>query len=459
VESSAPRAELVDAMAALWSTPKIEHDLYQAPAFRRLRETCATLFPDSGSASTLDFALARALRALACPATDPVPGHMPMPAEEAALRLTLAFGQTDVERIHLAPLDMAGDFPRIAFGPAEAGHFPFGELRRLLEGPAGPRGRPSGLDARHLCQFRWLVVREVNPVSTPGIQRRALPELSLNMNEDFGRIVPHAKSRPDVVEAALFALLLLPWEDHDTDHNPEYRVFQIPWIYTVEHDLFGRTASTPDTQALTEFDEAIRDDDGNTIGSVLRPYVIHLDESVGPMAASLDQTAWDDLQAALSHPLFAGPVAHFFVRAFFSDPIDEFMGHAMTLEAALGSSIDHDNKARRSFGKDGNPGATVRLSARLTALLDPDAGETYEQLFELRSQYVHGRTMGDIPSTARHQARVLARRGVTALVNRALQPSDLSREDHLDALLCAGIGPVLARREAARTARRDDHQI
>lgn len=447
--TSAADPDLTAALAALWTAPPIEHDLYRAPAFQHLRETCQALFPNSGSAGTLDFALARALRTLACPATDPVAGQPPMTPEEAAERLTAAFRQTEILRVHLVPLDMADDFPRIAFGPAEAGGFTADEMRDLLQGPAGPRGRPSGLNPYHLAQFRWLIVREVTPDPKSGVQGRALPGLSFNANEDFGRIVPHAKTRPEAVEAALFALLLLPWEDHDTQYNPEYRVFRVPWIYTVEHDIFGHAPSPPDVRQLTEIDDTYEDDDGTPV-TVERPYVINLYGGADEMVTALDHSAWAALQSALAHSLFAGPIAHFFVRAFFSEPIDEFLAHTMTLEAALGSADDYDSKTRWKLSKKDNPGPTIRLAARVTALLsDPAAGRTYEALFDLRSQYVHGRSMPDIPSDARLQARVLARRCVTALVDLALSSPSATRDQHLDVLLRAGLSPLRAHPKTA----------
>jgi len=159
VEPHNPPPELCAALTDLWAASPIRADLYRAPPFRHVRATCERLFPGSGSASTLDFALARAMRALACPATDPVAGQCPMSAEEAAWRLDAAFRQTEVTRTHLCPLDMADHFPSISFGSARAGQFSNTELTDLLQGPAGPRGRTNDLDIDRLAAFRWLVVR------------------------------------------------------------------------------------------------------------------------------------------------------------------------------------------------------------------------------------------------------------------------------------------------------------
>jgi hypothetical protein len=430
--------ELVAALSALWASPPIRADLYAATPFRHLRDICEVRFPGRGSASTLNFALSRALAALGCPSLHAASDRAPMAPREAAQRLERAFRQQTVTRVHLCPLDLAGGFPRVTFGPAEAGRFSAAELAHWLEGAGGPRGRPHGLDLDRLARFRWLVVQEILPAAL-NIQARSLPELSLNFNQDFGRIEPHAKTRAAVVDDALFAFLMLPWEDHDSGHNPNWRVFGIPWIHTIDDDLFARPAARPDEGALTEFQQRYERGDGG-FDEVVEPYVIHLDTAADAMVKALGGPAWSRLEAARAGPLFAPPIAHFFVRAFFSEPIDEFLAHVMTLEAALGTVEDFRAGTRIKFGKKDNPGPATRLAARLTALLgDRDAGKAYERLFDYRSQYVHGRAMGDIPSATRREARAIARRTASALVDLAVRSAAKAREDYLDDLLRTGI--------------------
>lgn len=89
------------------------------------------------------------------------------------------------------------------------------------------------------------------------------------------------------------------------------------------------------------------------------------------------------------------------------------------LEAALGLQSDYGKKPK------GDPRAgwsvTRIMAERVAALLADDASATeYDELFDLRSAYVHGRPMKPISSIDRFRARRLARRVVVALVETAL---------------------------------------
>jgi hypothetical protein len=74
------------------------------------------------------------------------------------------------------------------------------------------------------------------------------------------------------------------------------------------------------------------------------------------------------------------------------------------------------------------------MKARISALLgDPAAATAYGQLFNLRSEYVHGRAMGHISGEARVAARSLARRVADGLVCAVPAPTD-DRDAYLQRL-------------------------
>jgi len=152
----------------------------------------------------------------------------------------------------------------------------------------------------------------------------------------------------------------------------------------------------------------------------------------------LNDTAWNDIMAARETALFDRPVAHFFVRGFRSDGIDEFLAHISTIEAALGLPLDHDPRARRKInGK--NPGATHRVSLRVAGLLgDRACEEIYSRLFGLRSDFLHGKSMADISGNDRRSARELARKVVCALIGAASSNPMVNREQLLDQILDSG---------------------
>src|SRR6516162_8818555 len=117
--------------------------------------------------------------------------------------------------------------------------------------------------------------------------------------------------------------------------------------------------------------------------------------------------------------LCARPFAHFFVRAFASEGIDEFLAHIMVVESALGSALDHDRRTRPKFGRK-DPGTTDRVAWRVAGLLDDaSAGERYRELFKERSDFLHGRLMSRLPGQSRLDARRIARQCVRALIETA----------------------------------------
>jgi hypothetical protein len=125
------------------------------------------------------------------------------------------------------------------------------------------------------------------------------------------------------------------------------------------------------------------------------------------------------------------------VRAFLAEPLDEFLAHITTIEAALGVRSDYEGRPRTKLGRRIKFGATDRVAARLSELLgDAAYGEDYRRLFEHRSTFLHGRQMSAIPGKDRIVARRLAREVINKLLEVALsEEAPQSREDYLAALL------------------------
>lgn len=97
-----------------------------------------------------------------------------------------------------------------------------------------------------------------------------------------------------------------------------------------------------------------------------RPITYPLDDGSDDEIAWLNDGAWSDIVSARQTTLFDRPVAHFFIRAFQSDRIDEFLAHISTIKAALGLPLDHDQRGRRRIaGK--NPGVPCEASNFRTA--------------------------------------------------------------------------------------------
>jgi hypothetical protein len=362
-----------------------------------------------------------------------------LPAEVAAARLDAAFRRPQSTRVHLCPLDCADDLPTLSFGPNSVSKMSATELEALVDPLRLKRINPTWVfDAERFSEFSWLVVKEDVPLdSEPGV--RAVPALFIDLSGDFGAIEPHPKRFPTAVEAALFALLLLSWEDWTVYRDVEWRAFRIPWIYTIDNDIFTPTLPPPSPETLSWEPDFFIDEYGEKV-ELERPTRVPLSDSAAKAIEWLNDAGWDGLISARESSLFGTPVEHFLVRGFLDDGIDEFLAHITVVEAALGMSSDHDAGTRRKLPIRKNPGATARVAARLSALLaSSTAGDGFKRLFDVRSAFLHGRTMSPISSQERILARRLARETAVALMKAALTtPASLSRDTYLDELLDAG---------------------
>lgn len=407
------------ATQALWADPPPLERLTKAPAFEALITAYHEAYPNTGARSTLEYALREAVRRLGLG----TPAGLSW--QDAASRLRHAARATTTRRLHLCPLDWAGDIPSLTFGPNAVRSFSRDELGLLLtDASASPIDALRGLDLVRLSQFRWLVVSETVAIARePG--RRTLPGLWFNLGRDFGQIEPHRRRLPEAVERALFCLLAIAWEDLTRESSADWRPFQIPWAWTLEDDLFTRAATPPDPASLT-WDYRYYDTADGELVEVEVPLAVRLDDDSDDSAMTwMDDEAWRRFERAEASVLLTPPVIHFFLAGLSADGIDEFLAHVATIEAALGQAADHGNS---QVLPDGSRRATALTAWRLRQLLDdPDAAGTFRALFKLRSRYVHGEPMEPISGADRTTARRLARRCVCALVGVAssdLVPAD-----------------------------------
>ncbi|CAN7606114.1 hypothetical protein LJR220_005571 [Bradyrhizobium sp. LjRoot220] len=333
---------------------------------------------------------------------------------------------------------MADELPSITFGPARVGRFTASELLSVIDAPRLRRAFPSAeFDAERFSEFHWLVVEErVHIDRNP--EARAVPLLFTNLSEDLGRIEPHKGHFPAAIEDALFFLLLAPWDNWAEFHEVDWRGFRIPWVYTIDDDLFVGPKSPPSPDSLS-WEERIYQDGASTV-EVLRPVGLPLSNDAQSELLVWDQSRWDIVSLIRRSPLFETPVAHFFVRAFLSEGVDEMLAHITTIEAALGLHADYNPKARVTPDRNKGMGATKRMRSRVAGLLgDRRFADEYEALFNIRSAYLHGRNMQSISTRERVLARSLARQVVEALILAAQANPVVSREAYIDDLLDRGL--------------------
>jgi hypothetical protein len=180
----------------------------------------------------------------------------------------------------------------------------------------------------------------------PGV--RATPWLFEPIGGDWGRIEPHHGRSPTAVEAALFAVLLAPWEDWVEMPSINWCGFSVPWVYTLSDDIFVRPPPPPSPDTLSWQPDFFYDPDRNVGVETERPIRYRLKDAAVEASAWLNDAAWSDLTTSRRSPLFDTPIAHFLVRAFMADGVDEFLGHITTVEAALGLRSDYPVQNQRA---------------------------------------------------------------------------------------------------------------
>ena len=438
-DASGPSGAMVAAMSDLWRLlPPGPDNILPHPAFERLREACRDAYPNAGKKGPA-FALSTALRALGLPCgLQKETAHLAFPVEQAAKRLDAALRATSAKRIHLVPLDLAADLPPIVFGPAKVGRLTADELRTLVDETRLKRLYPrQDFDAARFSEFHWLVVEETIPLETEP-EARAVPILFVDFSQDLGRIEPHKGRFPGAVEAALFFMLLAPWESWSTMAEVDWRGFRVPWVYTMNSDIFVRPSAPPSPDTLSWEDRIYDDGYGGTFEEE-RPVELRLEDDVATDLPVWDQSRWEIVERAKQSVLFETPIAHFLVRAFLAEGVDEFLAHITMIEAALGLLADYQKSFRIAPDRHKGMRATNRMRGRVAGLLgDRRYADQYEHLFDVRSAFLHGRAMSAISTAERVMARSLAREVVQALILAVQSGPVSSREDFLDSLLDRG---------------------
>ncbi len=427
-----PSAAMLTAMVDLWRLrPPGPDNILAHPAFVRLREVCRDGYPNAGKNGPA-FALSTALRALGLPCelrSDAA--DLALPVEQATKELEVALRATHARRVYIAPLDLAEDLPPLAFGSAKVGRLKPDALRGLFDERRLKRiYQQQEFDADRFSEFHWLVVEETEALGGEP-EARAVPVMFMDLSQDLGRIEPHKGRFPTAFEDALFFLLLAPWENWSTMQEVDWRGFRVPWVHTVDSDIFVRPASPPTPDTLSWEDRIYDDGCGGTYEEE-RPLELRLQDEAKAELAIWDQSRWGVVEEAKRSVLFETPIAHFLVRAFLAEGVDEFLAHVTTIEAALGLRADYQKIFRVAPDRHKGMRATNRMRGRVAGLLgDRLYADQYEQLFDVRSAFLHGRAMTAISTQERVMARSLARQVVEALILATRGPVT-SREHFLD---------------------------
>src|SRR3546814_2948679 len=110
----------------------------------------------------------------------------------------------------------------------------------------------------------------------------------------------------------------------------DWRGFRLPWIYTVDDDLFIRPAPPPSADSLSLEHWIVEDNWGEEI-ELERPTALPLDDEAQVDLARFNNGAWAQLQAARATRLIETPAEHTLVPAFLAAGMAEVLAHTTAI--------------------------------------------------------------------------------------------------------------------------------
>ena len=424
--------EFIAAFNCVWQLPSgmDNNTILKSPEFLFLRNTADKLCYAKIKGNLLDPFLLCGLQKLGVPCLFPT--GSPLAAtdrSETAARCYEALMKRHVHHIYLCPLDCAGDIPQIKTANASIRRFSRRELDELLN--SLPQQRQPGYvpaDTTGLSQFLWLVVSHDEAQCAEFAERYWF----WNANKEIpGTVYPYKYHYPEAVEGAIFLLLLAIWEEWQLNEEYHWRPFDIPWVHTLSDDIFWQQPPIPSAASLTLIPYTYQDENTGW-HEYEAPYEYNYSLTSDQLMPFVDTPVFERLETAITNGLINVAARHQFVKAFRSDGVDEFLAHIVVIDACVG-----EKSMNRSLEKElKNLGGTGRLKYRLAGLLnDASVTEKLNDLYRVRSNYVHGNTLEKISGEHILQARILARKTLNAIINEAGQSPGLKRDEFLDDVL------------------------
>jgi hypothetical protein len=219
-------------------------------------------------------------------------------------------------------------------------------------------------------------------------------------------VAAHSHGYPLPVERALFALAMCPWEEFVEDEGISWwRPFIVKWVHEVPHDPLARIYALPSADSLSwRINWSVDSKSGQE-----RQYEIPMQMDYNPkgMATIAGDLSgiWKGIDAVwpvqrAAHPAFNSLVPHFILEAFRATGIDQLIFHNTAIDAAL---FTQGQGAKRDAGKS------------IATLLNKKAADSYFDLYDARSDYIHGRafkrplTYADLRAMRRVSRQVILR--------------------------------------------------
>ncbi len=419
-ESVPPRLQAE--MAALWEKKFHKPSIaYESSRFKALAATFAEICHERwGEPSGNKWGFASALQHFFQRCGAPwFPESAELDAGTAAAQLWTALSSTSHRITYILPLDQLDDFPETDFGPAKIRNLRPAELGDIIHVNVLKRRFSGAPNLNDYYGRQWLIVEE--RVALPSPARQALPFFDFFL-DGFGEIKPYPSNFRPIVEQALFAIILLPWETLE-GWGGNWKPFRLPWVYRVPESPFLPLKQFPKPSTLSW---GWASDGIDEIEEI--PATNSLDPSdLGDISGELQQL-WSSLEYVSpikdeAHEAFPRTIRHFMLRAFLDEGFDELIWSVIAIDACLGKENEGDK--------------TKKIAYRAANLCqDPSMHRRCCDYYKLRSDYVHGRDLGG--KTIRNEdlrgSRKLARSVVRALLKRCAEDRSISRDVLLDNL-------------------------
>lgn len=322
-----------------------------------------------------------------------------------------AFQRTEINEFYLAPLEYV-NFAKdsMEFGQFQIKKFTINDLNDILQNRINKIFYPSAfIDAEQIEEYWFLCASKSIPAPKIGV---------IYLEQAEGMDICHVDieyaNYPEEIMPFLKSLSLFDWgadwlkESLKTKEIKDIEVgwfrFHIPFIYTINDDLLDSPNHAPNLSLLPKedyFDESIQD------VCLRRPSFIYLDNEktnkfkefiahINNLLLSIrtEQNNWQFFDIAIN----------FFIKAFFSNGIDQLLWHITSIESLLGQ-VDKstDNIANRM--------ALILGRNDKEKIIIKNKFKGKKGLYDFRCRLVHGKTFKE-KAYINHlwEARSLSRR-------------------------------------------------
>lgn len=325
--------------------------------------------------------------------------------ESAFNKYNYAFNRKEINESYFAPLEYINFADEsIEFDQFQIKIFTVNELNNILQNRINKIFYPSAfIDVEQIKDYWFLCVKKSIPAPKMGV---------IHLEQAEGMNVCHVDieyaNYPEAILPFIKSLSLFDWgsdwlKESFKNNNKEIKDielgwlrFHIPFVYIINDNLLDFPDKAPDLSLLSKdqyFDESLNDvlwrtpsyiDFNKEETNNFKQFVTNVNNLLTNLKT--EQYNWKFHVLALD----------FFIKAFFSNGIEQLLWHIISIEALLGQEES----------------STKNITNRIGSLLGKQEAKYFrEKLYKFRSDLVHGKKFKeDVYINHLWQARSLSRR-------------------------------------------------